>query len=186
MILLDCYSLLMTSTDGIIADIERMGSEDPPRMLREHARFLIVTLYGAILALVRGSSDLASISLACQVFEGLHRPRVEEAACLGFRRGERLDTYLESLYERYGEDAVLEATELQEEKAYAHRWMLNLRDAFREVVNRPEVERTPGNVRAAFLQLTQEANSFSDRTPSKDPPHKIADLEVTYRTLTSS
>lgn len=169
--------------DGLILELKSMAVEDSPRMKREHAKLLLVTLYGAILSLVNGGTDLIAISLACKLFENFHYPRVEEAAVLGLRKSTALDDYVSSLYQRFGEDAVLEATELEEEKAHAYGWMLCLRAAFKKVAKCDPPQRTPETVRQVFLDRVYSTNEFSAENYPKDTLHKLDELEATYRAL---
>lgn len=152
-------------------------------MKREHAKYLIATLYDAIIALVSGSTDLMSISFASHIFEHFHAPVIEEAIVWLSTDREMADEQIAWWNEEFGEDAVLEATELNLEKQDARIWNSRLRLAFKEVLKLPEKERTAGNVQAAFLRSVEFYNSESSGLYFDTQPLRLEELHATLRTL---
>lgn len=175
------YSKLVDFGNDYISEMELIGPHESMKV--EHARFLIVVLYGAILALVEGNQDLASVSLACQLFEDFHRPAVEGACVFWQSNQSERDEYLDRQIERFGIDEVAEATELQLEKDNAFGWMLCLRRAFVNVVN--DCPKTPaaGTIRREFLSTVFKTNTVRHSENGKQSLLNIDDLRTTYRAL---
>jgi len=184
----ECYALIMGSTDGFIQEMEQLGNQRYPEMTREHAKFLIGTLYGAILSLSDGNATLVSISLACQLFEDFHSAPVRGHASLGQRGaycGDRFDEYLARKQAEFGEDVVLEATALNDEKCHAYSWMLVLRKAFVDVAQQPNDKRTIDNVRTAFQSAVEQWNEGLANEFPNEPPLDFRELKDTYLRLTA-
>ena len=184
MIAKNWYSVVMESMEGFIAEFERIGKQQFPRMKREHAVCLVASLYGSIMALVSGNCDLIDVSIMSQIFEEFNQPIVEGAILNGVCPDSgSYDVMLARQYEAYGESAVLEATEIQAQKSLARSWNDELRSALIEVANYPESARTPEAVRDLFLERVKNRNEVVAQSYPNQPVLRIDELRATLRAL---
>lgn len=176
------YSVVMESMEGFIAEFERIGKKQFPRMKREHALCLVVSLYSAIAALVSGTCDLIDVSVTSHVFDEFNKPIVEGAILNGVcPDSESYDALLSRQCETYGEAAVLEATEIQAEKSLARNWNHELRRAFTQVAQYPESERTLEAVRDVFLERVESRNDLIAQSYPNQPLLKLDELNAALR-----
>lgn len=162
-----CYVRPMTSTEGLIASLVEMKGTSGELTL-EQASFLITSLYRSIECLVAGDGDLVGLSIASHLFQEFGRTTVE--AAITPVPTQDLDEAIAYRNERYGEDAVLQATAVQQECEDAWRWNLELRSAFREFARIPEAEQTLGSMRDLFIRsVNSRNNGFAAQYPRRRP-----------------